>query len=510
MRVNKRQLGQMEPIAAGAVGQVYRLTSTGVAGFTQPLAYKEILPTVPEPARTTALRAMEQSVDLRLAMDPADRAELDRFSTWPLASVEDGGATVGVLMPLIPPDFFVTTRPKSGLSERKVFEFSYLSASDRYVANLGIDRSAADDSLVRLAFAAQLSYVLGLLHKYGVVYGDLSLKNVAIATNPPRLMLLDCDASAAVSDTGRHQLHSPFFTPPECAGGRQQDPQTDVYKLGLCIMRGLVTGAGVTQLMDPSALTAILDPAGVDLITRAVSPDRSRRPTAKELFGYFVDTVRAAAQPPVLHQVGLSRTVLMRGRDVVVTWSADNASRIRIVGPNGVLAELDPATHPPTYAFSPATSGPLTVEAVNRHGTVGVQAGFVELYDLPSFELKDARLPRPQIGGLAPVQIPAVLATLPARPIMTSAAHPPPRLTAPELTPLLAALHPAQWGDPGQAVVNATPRTSDLFHRAHQSGNERVNGAIADALSSALATINAAAGGPQAASPPPAPTSKAR
>src|SRR5262249_32355525 len=153
---------------------------------------------------------------------------------------------------------------------------------------------------------AQLCYVIGLLHKHNIVYGDLSLCNVAIAANPPRLLLLDCDPAAALSNTGRRQLHSPFFTPPEMSSQKLQDLVTDVYKLGLCVLRGLVTGPGVTQLKDPSVLANLLDPEGLDLIERAVSARRDDRPTAKELYLYFERVVLSNAQPPVLHTVTLN------------------------------------------------------------------------------------------------------------------------------------------------------------------------------------------------------------
>lgn len=491
MRVKRSRLGPMDPIAKGAEGQVYRLTSPSVAGAGQPLAFKELLPSLTPAHRAQAVDAMEHAVALRDAMDPADRAELDRVTTWPIAIVEEKGATVGTVMPLIPSDYFTTTNPPNGPSSTVVFEFAYLCASDTYLKNAGIDTGTAGDPLVRLALVAQLCYVLGLLHKHQIVYGDLSLKNIAIATDPPRVLLLDCDPAAALANTRRHQLHSPFFNPPEMSGKKLQDLATDVYKLGLCVLRGLVKGTGVTQLKDPAALSGVLDQAGIDLIARAVSARPADRPAAKDLYHYFERVVIAKAQPPVVATAALNRTVLLRGGDVVVTWSATGAREVRITGPNGLaIVVSDPDAHPNGYAVRPEASGDIVVQAVNRHGTDAVHAGFVDLYELPSFRISDAPLPRMRVPDLAPVEVPSVLSALPARPVVTADSHPIPRLEAPDLSRVVDALRPElsrpDLGDPFRRAIEATSAMSGTLERAHRDANARVVTTIEDALKAAL------------------------
>lgn len=478
----------MEFVAKGAEGSVHRLTSPRVAGFSQPLAFKEILPTLTPEHRARVVHAMEHAVDLRAAMDPADRAELDRVTTWPLALVQDHGTTVGTLMPLIPDDFFVTTQPQTGPPGRLVFEFAFLCAADSYLKRIGVDRSAADDPLIRLALATQLSYAIALLHKHDIVYGDLSLRNVAIAVNPPRLLLLDCDPAAALTDTARHQLHSPFFGPPECKGQPVlQDLVTDVYKLGLCVLRGMVSGQGVTQLTDPAALAGTLDPEGVDLITQAISDNRDDRPTAKALYHYLERTVLSRAQPPVLHTAALDRDVLLRGRDVVVTWSVSGATQLRITGTNGLAVDItDPTGHPHGYAVQPLGSGPVVVEATNRHGTVSAVAGHVDLYDLPPFEISELRLPRTHVPALSPVQVPTVLSALPPRPLVTVDTHPVPRLTAPDIWATVQALQPKTPAPPLVPGTEGIAGTTETFQLAHRHVNERVSALITDALETAL------------------------
>jgi hypothetical protein len=494
MRVRKSQVmsGTLTPIAKGGVGQVYRLTGASIAGLTGPLAYKEILPEVQGVARAEAVHAMEHTVMLREAMNAADRAELERITTWPLATVEENGATVGTLMPLIPREFFVTLTPQGQPPRDEVFAYAFLCVAESYMLKMGLDRSLANDPLVRLSLAAQLAYVIGLLHKHDIVYGDLSLQNVVISLGgQPNLMVIDCDAAAAISDKQRHQMHSPSFKPPENLSGvqKEQDLQTDVYKLGLCILRGLVTGPGVTQLTDARALASVLEAEGVDLVTRALSADRALRPTAKELCLYLVRAVNSRARPPVLHGARLNRRVMVRGQDVLVSWSGEALSKVRITGTNGLTEPVtDPGGHPHGYAITPATSGPIFVEATNRYGTVSAGAGYIDLYDLPEFELSKARLPRPQVPRLAPVQVPTALSALPARPIVTADSHRVPRISAPDLGPLYDSVHQRLMYDPLDRLVAA----ADGIARGIAGTGHETNELAVDLVGSLAATVQTA------------------
>jgi hypothetical protein len=444
--IRKKDLGAMKFIAKGAVGRVYALSTFRMPGCP-PLAYKEVKQVAPgeltQKDRDQALAAMTKSVAFRAGLTPADRDDLDRYTTWPIDMVEEHGEPCGLVMPLIPPEFFVKTRPLSGPSQSLVFDLSWLSAKEATAQAEGIDRSGVRDLLVRIALLAQLVYAVGRLHKHGAVYGDLSLKNAALAVNPPRVKLLDCDAAAALSDPTRVQLHSPFFKPPEMVsrGQKLQDELTDVYKLGLCIIRGLQQGPGVTQTKLVDGLVGKLDAHAVDTVRRAVSSDRSLRPSAKDLFDCLERNLLAKASPPVLHSARLNRSVLLRGQDVEVTWEATGGRNVRILGPNGLeVAMPDPGVTPASLVVTPPASGAISVEVSNAHGCVVAVAGHTELYELPPFHVDVAGIARPVIPSLETVTIPAVLHSPPPAPMVSTAGHPAPRVAVPPLDALTDAI----------------------------------------------------------------------
>ena len=440
--IPKRDLGRLELIDQGAIGVVYRLSDFRLAGHG-PLAYKELKQPdshLTSQKRHQALEAMIRSVAFRAALGRADRDDLDAYTTWPLEMVEAEGTPCGCLMPLIPPEFFLTTRPSAGIPKELVFQLSWLSAKDSQAQRVGVDRSGLRDPLVRIALLAQLVYAIGRLHKHGVVYGDVSLKNAALALDPPRIRLLDCDAAAALSDVNRVQLHSSFFTPPEFAAdkNRLQDQRSDIYKLGLCIIRGLQQGEGMTQAKDPAGLVGRLDAPAVQLIARAVGADPDGRPTAKELFTCLERNLRSKAAPPALHAVQLSRHALPRGTDVEVRWVATGADDHRIQGPNGLDIVLsDTGADPVRTTVTPSASGEITVEVRNSHGSAKAVAGEVQLFDLPPFQLDlQGRLPRPAIAALPHVRLPAAGHAFPPIPTVSTAAHRPAQIALPPLTPI--------------------------------------------------------------------------
>jgi hypothetical protein len=233
------------------------------------------------------LGRIHEAVSRRDIMPSSDLEDLDSLAIWPLAMVTRGGRSVGWLTRIIDRDYYVKAQPPGSRPTRRLFELQLLCASTDQLRAMGIARSAVDDDLVRLALTARLAYAIEIIHRpydgSRLSYGDLNLRTAAVAIDPPRILLLGCDAVADIEDTSRVQPNAPFFVPPE--PGRQ-DQITDIYKLGLCVIRCLSVGRGAARIADaasPLVRTGLLDPASIDLLNRAVSTDRSQRPTAEEI-----------------------------------------------------------------------------------------------------------------------------------------------------------------------------------------------------------------------------------
>jgi eukaryotic-like serine/threonine-protein kinase len=102
MPVRKADLGSLTKISEGGFGVVYRVPSFRLpTAPATPLAYKEFTKDEAGQAETA-----QRSVLFRELLPPRDRADLDRCAVWPRTLVEDNRAVSGLLMPLIPDDFF--------------------------------------------------------------------------------------------------------------------------------------------------------------------------------------------------------------------------------------------------------------------------------------------------------------------------------------------------------------------------------------------------------------------
>ena len=421
MRVNRAGLGPLTELAEGAYGKVYRAEQYRLPGDASAIAYKEFTKNEAEQGR-----AAEDAVSFRDLLSPADRSDLDRRTAWPRALVEERGAVVGLLMPFITQDFFFQA---PGKTASRLRDLQWLIATPAQLTASGVPDVDETDRLVLLA---QLVYAIARLHKKDWVYGDLSFRNAAFAVDPPRMILLDCDSAADLRNQGRKQSHSLGWDPPECAKRNVQDKATDVYKLGLAILRCLNPGKGAATMRNPGRVAGKLDGTGVDLIVRAVDPDPDRRPTAKELYAYLHGVVAPRVAPPKVIAARLATPLRVRGMDARVEWEIANVPEVTIrVGtsaPVTVAAAANGGAQ--LYVFPARESGPVTIEAENRYGAVRVDLGELILYDIPPFD------PKSFIGTLPRLAVPSLEAfTLDA---LAPALATVPRVAVPELPRLPA------------------------------------------------------------------------
>ena len=414
MRVEKSSLGQLTPLAKGGLGEVFRVGGYHLPGDPADLAYKEFTSYVTEQAN-----AADAAVAFRDGLSQFDKADLDAHAAWPRALVEQPrGNVTGLLMPLIPADFFCRmTDPGTGALEKKPLEMTWLASGARQRAAVGLQLRDVD-KLERLILLGQLIWAIGRLHKLRWVFGDLSLRNAVFALDPPRMLLLDCDGAASLSDPNRHQPNTPYWFPPEIASGAQsqQDDRTDVYKLGLAILRCMTPGKGANTAKSPAGLAGALDAAGVALITRALGVNRDQRPRARELYNYFYLLVSAMIRPPEVLAARLRHPFRLRGQDVRIDWQINNATTVTVIAGRQRL-QFSLAQRPDGCVFQPPESGPVAIEVANRFGTIRVDLGDVTLYDLPPFKVDYGLLPTPQLPRLPALPMAALDKVIAAAPL---------------------------------------------------------------------------------------------
>jgi hypothetical protein len=405
MRVEKRSLRPLTQLAKGGLGEVFRVGGYHLPGDSTDLAYKEFTSHVIEQAKSA-----ERAVAFRDGLSLFEQADLDSHAAWPRALVEEPrGTVIGLLMPLVPPAFFCRMEdPDTGALTNKPVEMSWLAvgAQQRAAAQLQLREV---DKLERLILLGQLIWAIGRLHKLGWVFGDLSLKNAVFALDPPRVLLLDCDGVAPLSDMGRHQPNTPLWYPPEIASGAThlQDDRTDVYKLGLAILRCMTPGKGAASAKSPAGLKGVLDAEGVKLTAQALGADGDLRPHARELYDYFYRVVSASVQPPEVLWARLRHPFRVRGQDVRIDWQIRYASAVTlIVGRQRLPFNL--AQQPNGCVFQPTESGPVAIEVANRFGSLRVELGDVTLYDLPPFKVDFDFLPAPQVPKLPALRMTAL------------------------------------------------------------------------------------------------------
>jgi hypothetical protein len=285
--------------------------------------------------------------------------------------------------------------------------------------------------------------------------------------------------------------------------GRQklQDQATDVYKLALCVIRGLAIGKGVTQLRDPASplmIPGLLDKAGIDLLTCALGDDRAGRPTAEEIKDYLVGRVLELAQPPELLSASLGRTVTIRGSDTIVRWSQRHGRTIRIYGVNGFeVKDIDADAYLHGYAIRPPTAGPIFVEVSNKHGSDELLAGYLDYFEPPTLDILEQLrgvLPRPGMPDLPGVAVPSAVAELPPYPSVSTNAHPVPWVEFPSMDPYIGVAQLAAdrlfgTADPRAAVVRVHREADERIATAVGSGVQRMLAAVRKKIDSRAAVV---------------------
>lgn len=223
-------------------------------------------------------KALLRLIAWRETLPEAERRLVDSSCAWPTARVDEKGKAVGSLMPRIPPRFIQTLN--TGLERPR--EIQYLCQPDHSRA-LGIEMPSWEG---RLALCRRYAEVLAVLEGNGIVFGDISLRNLLwVAGKRSGVYWIDCDGARRAGTAGvRPAVKTPDWDDPTL-GNRDPDHASDRYLLALAVFRIVFQDpyvrprAGDPRLNGNGGLPADL----AALLSKGLTGPREERPTAERL-----------------------------------------------------------------------------------------------------------------------------------------------------------------------------------------------------------------------------------
>lgn len=298
-------------LGSGGQGRVFDAPRLRLPDAVGPLVYKEY---------KTPLQSaygLRRLVAVRNGLDPDRRQQLDQRAAWPLRVVEEAGRVRGVVMPRIPDSYFQERRlPGTGRVEHGIREVQNLLIPAPRALRVGMPVPTARE---RMMVCRDFAAALHLVHKHGLVVGDLSARNgLYRLVERPSVMLVDCDAIRIRGNMAElSQLNSPDWETPD----DKLTQSSDRYKFGLFVLRCLSSGEQISTTRDPARADAALDPEGRTLLRAALSPRREGRTTAQEWGRYFDSRLTGRVIAAVKHQPR-QENVSPRGwqRDAAGNW----------------------------------------------------------------------------------------------------------------------------------------------------------------------------------------------
>lgn len=275
-------------LGKGGEGQVFAMPSRPNH------VYKQYFPTAATPPSQGALQAL---IDLKSTMSLEEQQWLSERTIWPEVIVVDQGRMRGFLMRKISSEYFrqqgIRLSPKHILCEWNV-----LAMRERYLRNPNIVSTvphAEPIDVVRLVL--DLAKTVALLHKYRVIIGDMSGRNLLWTDTPTwRVLIIDCDSLRIDGSDGvAAPKQSPDWDDPYLNGAATSQ-SSDLYKLGLAAFRAV--WAATTDRPDHSLPLHAPDGAPSDLVHLVLaSTSPSGRPSADEWVTRLQATLRFGGRP---------------------------------------------------------------------------------------------------------------------------------------------------------------------------------------------------------------------
>ncbi|NIL74893.1 hypothetical protein RhoFasB10_00985 [Rhodococcus sp. B10] len=379
MTVDKASLTIESTLGEGGFGTVYLVkTSSGSNQF----AYKEF-----KKVSADELANLDLLVTFRKKLSAPEKAELDSFAAWPLELVTSKGATVGYLMEVLSDRFIeqsIVQTSGTGSSPRSL---DWLAKPDHAARNGASLVVPEDDIATRTMFAAKLVYAFNFLHKRGIVFGDVSLRNILHADAPAEIKLIDLDSVRIESQSPNfRQPHSTGMLPKECREGqKEQTIATDMFKVAYVVFSIL---ASVVQVSNSSGIENKVDDAGMTLFGRALNGKATERPSAAEWYRYLYDRVAALMNPPELSSFTATPRYQLRGEPIQLAWEVEGHRSLKLEMPSGEVRDLGGSASN-TLEVLVEAGGQYRLTAENDNGTVTATTATVRVFDVPHVKYVD-------------------------------------------------------------------------------------------------------------------------
>lgn len=408
----EHQLGPIGPeIGQGGQAKVYDLpglTLPDVQGRLVYKKYRQNAAPVHGMSRIVALRT-------RLRVRPAELARLDALAAWPVRQVVDSGRGVlGLVLPRIPDSYFQDLRLPSGGRAQRQREIQYLFIPPDRALRFDVPTPTPEERLrICRDFAGALTFLHGELD---VAFGDINARNALFRLGAdPTVMFIDCDAVRVRGHMATvAQLNAPDWDAPE--GAQVLSQSTDLYKLGLFVLRCVTPGEFSSVNRDPDTARGALDSAGLDLLRAALGGPAHDRPSAERWHRYLRRRLGEALEPPRLVRVEPDRTIVAAGEPVTVTWAAEEADAIEFGGVGVPPTSVPGVSGTGAVTLRPTRTGTITVVARNALGTDELRTGPIAVFDVASFVDLPVPMPGLDLPRLTPTELPSVTAVLPPLP----------------------------------------------------------------------------------------------
>jgi hypothetical protein len=279
-----------QELGKGGEGQVFAVS-------THPQSvYKQYLNAAATAPGQSALQGL---IDLKSSMNPDEQTWLSERTIWPEVIVVEQGRMRGFLMRKIAPEYF--RQQGIRISPRNVLcEWNLLAMRDRYLNNPNVVSNVPRvEPFDALKLVVDLAKTVALLHKYRVIIGDMSGRNLLWTDRPTwRVLIIDCDSLRIDGSNGvASPKQSPDWEDPYLTSATTTQ-SSDIYKLGLAAFRGV--WAATTDRPDHSL--PLHAPSGIpDELVKLVldSTGASNRPSADDWVNKLQQSIRFGGRPVV-------------------------------------------------------------------------------------------------------------------------------------------------------------------------------------------------------------------